>query len=292
MARLLPAYLDAVVSIEVGSIDKTVPVATGFLFGRKAREKDGAGNDLYRIFLVTNRHVFEDGGKDEYLKRAFLRFNVTGGQAAKIYDVDLLDPDGKPVWIRHPSDSADAAVLSINGRKLREEGIRFFFFTEDAHTYLMRDREASGIATGDGVFVLGFPMGIRGASQNFVIARKGVIARVDEEVLRDHYFFLDVSAYPGNSGGPVVIEADIQAVGGTKTVSQTRLIGVVSEGITYQEVAVSQQTRQPRVVFQEQTGLVKVVPMDVVVEVIDKYIESQGAQPPERRVEAPTPEST
>lgn len=292
MARLLPIHLDAVVSIEVADAQGTVSIATGFLFGRKTGEKDQEGNDLSRVFLVTNRHVFEDVATGQYLEKVFLRFNMTGGQASRSYEVNLLDAGNKPIWIRHPSDAADIAVLSINAKMLRDEGIRFFFFVEDLHSYLMKDREDLGIATGDGVFVLGFPMGIRGAAQNFVIARKGIIARLDEEVLREHYYFVDVAAYPGNSGGPVVIQAEIQSVGGTKAVNQTRLIGVVSQGITYREVAVSQRTRQPRIVFEEQAGLVKVVPIDSVVEAIDIYMKSQMPQPPEKPVEAPTPQST
>jgi hypothetical protein len=292
MARLLPIYLDAVVSIEVEGPQDKQPIATGFLFGRRSGEKDPSGQDLYGVFLVTNRHVFEDPVSKKHLPKVFLRFNVSGGQPARHYEVNLLDPSGKPIWIRHAADSADIAVLSINGQKLREEGIKFFFFSEDRHSYLMADREKYGIATGDGLFVLGFPMGIRGAAQNFVIARKGIVARVDEEVLKEHFFFVDVAAYPGNSGGPIVIEVEIVAVGGTKAVSETRLIGVVSKGITYQDVAVSRQSGQPRVVFEEQTGLVKAVPIDSVVEAIDAYMKTQTPQPPEKEVEAPTPNTT
>lgn len=185
----------------------------------------------------------------------------------------------------------DYMELGLDGAKMREEEIRFFFFTDDKHSYLMKEREAQGISTGDGVFVLGFPLGIRGTSQNYVIARKGIIARVDEEVLKDHYFFVDVSAYPGNSGGPVVIEVDIISVGNTKHVEQTRLIGVVSEGVAYREIAVSQQTRAPRVVFEEQTGLVKAVPIDSVIEAIDLYLQKKEVPVAEKSVDSEVPKT-
>jgi S1-C subfamily serine protease len=290
MARLLPVYLDAVVSIEVetGNSDKA-PIATGFLFGQKMNQQDSSGKDLYRLFLVTNRHVFENPLTHIYLEKVFLRFNMTESQSSKYYEVNLLDKDKKPTWIKHELDAVDIAVLPINAQLLRAEGIRFFFFMEDAHAYLMKDRGTHGIATGDGVYVLGFPLGIRGSSQNFVIARRGIIARVDEEVLKEHFFFVDVSAYPGNSGGPVIIDAEIVSVGGTKTVDQSRLVGVVSQGVAYQEVAISQQTGRPRIIFEEQTGLVKVVPIDSVLEAIEKYLQEMEAPPPEKSAEAPAP---
>ena len=92
MARLLPIYLDAVVSIEI----ETKPgekksIATGFLFGRKLDKPDPSGKPLYLIFLVTNRHVFEDTITHQYLERVFLRFNVTGAQTPRHYEVNLLD---------------------------------------------------------------------------------------------------------------------------------------------------------------------------------------------------------
>ncbi len=153
----------------------------------------------------------------------------------------------------------------------------------------MKDRNNIGISVGDEVFVLGFPLGIRGTTQNFAITRKGIIARLDDELLNDHYFLIDASAYPGNSGGPVVNVSESQSLQGTKAVNQTRLIGVVSAGIPYQDIAISQQTRRARIVFEEQTGLVKVVPVDSIVEAIDIFMKNNQAQPPEKSIEAPKP---
>jgi len=289
MARLLPIYLTAVVSIEVEADNNAKrPIATGFLFGKRAGA-DPKGSPLYRVFLVTNRHVFQNPSTKKYVEKVFLRLNKEGGKETKYYPVDLLNAESKPIWIQHDDERVDIAVLSINGQMLREEGISFFFFTDDEHTFLMRDREAVGIATGDSLFVLGFPMGIRGELQNAAIARKGIIARIDDELLKEHYFYVDTSVYPGNSGGPVIIEAEIMAVGGTKSVNQTRLIGVVSSGVTYQDIAVSQQTGRSRVIFEEQTGLTRVVPIDSVIEAIGSYLKKLVPAPPEKAVEAPNP---
>lgn len=291
MARLLPAYLNAVVSIEIEiDKDRKQPIATGFLFGKHSG-KDANGVDEYRVFLVTNRHVFQNSTTKKYVEKVLLRFNKEGGKETKYYGIVLLDANKQPIWIQHDDERVDIAVLSINGQILHQEGISFFFFADNEHSFLMRNRDEVGIATGDSLFVLGFPMGIRGEIQNAAIARKGIIARLDDELLKEHYFYADASAYPGNSGGPVIIEAAIMSVGGTKAVNRTCLIGVVSSGVTYQDVAVSQQTGRPRIIFEEQTGLTKVVPIDSVVEAIESYLKKLTPAPPEKAVEAPKPEA-
>lgn len=120
------------------------------------------------------------------------------------------------------------------------------------------------ISTGNGLFVLGFPMGISGRTKNFVIVRKGIIAHVDQEVLEEGYYFIDASAYPGNSGGPVIIKPEALSISGTGDNLSSGLIGVINAGVTYSDIAVSKQTGEPRIVFNEQTGLVKVVPIEFI----------------------------
>ena len=107
-----------------------------------------------------------------------------------------------------------------------------------------------------------------------MIVRHGIIARVDEEVLEDKFYFIDASAYPGNSGGPVIIRPEIVSIQGTASNNSAGLIGVISSGETYSDVAVSQQTGEPKVVFTEQTGLVRVVPIERIYEIIDSIMKS------------------
>jgi hypothetical protein len=43
---------------------------------------------------------------------------------------------------------------------------------------------------------MGYPLGLRGSEHNYAIIRQGIISRVDEEVLREHFFYIDASTYP------------------------------------------------------------------------------------------------
>lgn len=91
------------------------------------------------------------------------------------------------------------------------------------------------------------------------IVRRGTISLINT----DKTFYIDGSAFPGNSGSPVFIKPSVlrydgkHAHFGGENIGG-RFIGIVGEYITYKEIAVSIQTERPRVIFEENTGLSKV----------------------------------
>jgi len=273
MALIPPAYLNSVISIGVSiknEKDESTfkSLATGFLVGKPVGEKNEKGQQSYRLFVVTNRHVFYNEKTKQYVKEVLFRFNTTEGKSHH-FKVELLNSESKPIWSMHSDERVDLAVLPINANAISEAGVDFYFFRENDLFYA-KDFGNKNISTGDGLFVLGFPMSISGKSKNFVIVRQGIIARVDEEVLEDKFYFIDASAYPGNSGGPVIVKPEIVSIQGTKSNNSAGLIGVISSGVTYSDVAISQQTGEAKVIFTEQTGLVKVVPVELIYEIVDE----------------------
>ena len=81
-------------------------------------------------------------------------------------------------------------------------------------------------------------------------------------------YLVDAMVFPGNSGGPVLSRPELAALHGTTSTHGSRVIGIVTGSLPYQEIAVSLQTRRPRVVFEDNSGLGSVLPMDVVNEVV------------------------
>ena len=75
--------------------------------------------------------------------------------------------------------------------------------------------------------------------------------------------------FPGNSGGPVINKPEVISIEGTSSVPSPYLIGIVSSYLTYTDTAVSKQTGQSRVVFEENSGLAVVIPADYILETID-----------------------
>jgi len=128
-----------------------------------------------------------------------------------------------------------------------------------------------GITQGDEIYILGFPMGLAGEERKYAIARSGIIARLDDEIIDTTYSFLvDSSVFPGNSGGPVILKPAITSIEGTTPVNRAYLLGVVKGYIPYEEVAYSLQTDppQPRIKFVENSGLASAVPLDFVREIV------------------------
>lgn len=261
MSLLPKQYLDAVVSIETPKRGKNLRfIATGFLVGFSIDQKDQNGRDLFRIFLVTNRHVFKRK------KQVVLRFNATNHES-KRFPLILRDKEGQK-WFSHPNRKVDVAVIPINIDLLKKQNIQFFWFPEPNVAFKSTINKL-GITQGDEIFIIGFPMGITGIRRNYAITRSGIIARLDDEIINSTFqFLIDAFIFPGSSGSPVVLKPSVFGIRGTKPVNKAYLLGVAKGYIPYREVAISPQTKELRAVFVENSGLAGVVPMDFVKEIV------------------------
>jgi S1-C subfamily serine protease len=250
---------------------KWVAEASGFLYGdfvAKVNEKENS----YVLYLVTNHHVVE-----EHIAATagplVVKFNMKSGEAARTYNIDLVQ-QGKPIWRAHPNPAIDVAVIRLNAPFLVQEGASFDYFRSDSEVLTKDKAKELGLSEGEGVFVLGFPMGIVGGEQDYVIVRQGIIARV-QDTLRspatNTSFLIDSFVFPGSSGGPVVLKPDMFSIQGTTAIHQAYLLGVVKGYIPYTDVAFSLQTKRPRVTFEENSGLAEVIPAYYVAEAIKEY---------------------
>jgi hypothetical protein len=75
----------------------------------------------------------------------------------------------------------------------------------------------------------------------------------------------------------VVTKPEIIGITGTKYLKKAFLIGMVKSYIPYQDVAVSQQTNRPRVIFEDNSGLTKVEPIDNIIATIEEAKRKQQA---------------
>ena len=271
MALLPLGYLKAVVSLGVlqasGEFSHT---GTGFLCRHPVLQIDD--KTRYGTFLVTNRHVVQDV--------THVRFNRLVDDAVDILPVTELMPERAGLaWAFH--ETADVAARPVAGggtgplTEGRDPTEAEVFMTDIGAP---NAEEKRCIVEGNGVFVLGFPMGLVGETRNYPIVRHGVVARIQDYLCGEApTFLIDSLAFPGNSGGPVVVEPQQTAVRGTTATSHALLIGVVSRYIPYTDVAVSAQTKRARITFEENSGLAEVVPIDTVKEVLTESISSASA---------------
>ena len=264
MALIPPAFLNTVVALGGPANDGTTKYnATGFLYGDPTGVVNDEGAMTYRIVLVTNRHVFE-GARDR-ADTLHARFNKLLEPGTNIYALKLEHAS----WTVHSDPEADVAVVALSPQALKRDGIEYVFFAGDQHSLTLEQACSAGVSEGDGVFVLGFPLGQAGDERNYTIVRQGIVARAQNWLRGDsRTFLIDASVFPGNSGGPVLLKPEATSIQGTHSISRCSLIGMVSSYLPYQEVAVSQQTGRPRMIFEENSGLSRVVPIDVIQEAI------------------------
>ncbi|HYF94311.1 MAG TPA: serine protease [Symbiobacteriaceae bacterium] len=273
MALIPPGFMDCVVSIGTEDAQGNRRwVATGFLYGRLEEVLED-GQKFYRVYLITNRHVFEG------LTKAYLRFNPQADEPARDYEIESLNSEGGNEWTAHPDPEIDVAIMPIMIKKLREHAMKVSIFQNDVHSVTVGEMRDLGVTEGDFAYVLGFPMGLVGERRNTVIVRSGTIARI-QDVMRkaNDEFLVDVFVFPGNSGGPVISKPEAVTIHGTKASLSARLIGIVKAYVPYQDVALSAQTGRPRVIFEENSGLAAVHPVDYIEETIDAYEKAAAAE--------------
>ena len=281
MALIPPDYLNTVVALGGPSQDGSMQyTATGFLYGHPTGITDENGKPRYWLFLITNRHVSERASRND--SEIHARFNRPMGAEPNIYPIPSKETYGSTSWIVHPNPDADVAVLRINGQQLCEDGIEFSFFAGGTQTvFTLEQARESEVSEGDGVFVLGFPLGEAGKERNYTVVRQGIIARIQDWLNGNaQTLLIDASIFPGNSGGPILLKPEITSIQGTKSNVRCGLIGMVSSYLPYREVAVSQKTGRPRMVFEENSGLGVVVPFNVIEEVIEFAVNKLNLRQP------------
>jgi hypothetical protein len=206
------------------------------------------------VMLVTAKHVvMQDDGK--VLANLGYRLNSKEGEATMITDAHATAV-AKSAWFF--STNADVACRFIVwGDKAVVRTIARSQFLTSEH-----------LQTTTPLLILAFPMGLRSAEHSVAIARSGMVARRDKSGIIAEGF-----VFPGNSGGPVlympVFPVDQKTLLSPVLQGQW-LVGLVSSQISYVDVAVSLQTRKPRVTFEDNAGLVNIVGSDDILQLLDR----------------------
>jgi len=218
--------------------------------------------DIY--YLITAKHLvidpvtraLKDG--DMYI---FLNAKKGNMNFRKVQDIKK---SFKVEWILHGNPEVDIAIIpwpidlaNDDAMVVSEE-----LFTKSDRIFELYD-----------VFFISYQPGIEITSRIAPVLKTGTVSTINS----DKSFYINASAFPGNSGSPVFLkpsplrfdENNISAGGNNL---DGTFIGIVGNYITYQEVAVSVQTRRPRIVFEENTGLSKVWPVEFILEILNSDV--------------------
>jgi trypsin-like peptidase len=182
---------------------QSVSQGTGFFFG-------GTGPDgtIDTVFLVTNYHVVTGNAPLSTNARAGDRIRFVMHRTAtdlgdvRAIELPLYDTQDRALWIASEAyPAADIVLVPIPARSY--QGIAPLVFTE-AHT-----RGDIRIRPTSGATLLGYPYGFYDQKHYLPVWKTGHVASEPSVDFEGRPLFLvDVSAYPGMSGSPVLAVAN------------------------------------------------------------------------------------
>lgn len=193
-----------------------IGLGTGFFF----EDFETAGRPA---FLVTNKHVRED--------TACLRARFHTGEVLDRFNfcpqgeewVDL--PDSTTAWREHPNPDIDLMVLPVEDLKTAATGrLEALFFSPIRGVLIPKLTDEPRLSAIQEITMVGYPAGQWDAHNNLPILRRGTTAShpaIDFDGKPD--ILLDIAAFPGSSGSPVLILREGQ---------QETFLGVLHSGPT------------------------------------------------------------
>ena len=205
---------------------------TGFFYANMKPSQPGKAPEVETLFLVTNYHVVT--GHAPGLKTARsgdrIRFAFHADpndlENIRIWELPLYDFRDDPVWAQSESFAeADVVLVPIPAR-MYAQLTAFYVFTE-AHT-----RTDLKIRPTSGATLLGYPYGFYDKKHLLPIWKTGHIAsEPDVDFEGEPTFLVDVSAFPGMSGSPVLAAGNgiyESEEGVMRSGRVTKLLGVFS----------------------------------------------------------------
>jgi len=190
-------------------------------------------------------------------------FNSKDGRIAS-RSIEEIKRNFSVDWIFHEKKEVDIAIIPF-GLDPQNDDVKII--SDDMFISIERLFELYD------VFFLSYQPGMQPQKKISPIIRAGTISVINE----DKTFYIDASAFPGNSGSPVFLkpspiryDEEGISVGGDKLGG--KFIVIIGEYISYQEIAISTQTSRPRVIFEENTGLSRVWSVPFIREILDSNI--------------------
>ncbi len=186
---LTVALIKATVQIDQPINDSKRMVGTGFLVS--VPRPDGSR----AIVLVTAAHVFEKMPAPD-VRIGWRSLNTKGEWTYTPSSMTIRNSNG-PVWYQHPTQ--DIAVIPVNVPDGFSDAAIPESLLADDSTFA-----AERVNAGDEMMTLGYPHGLSANVAGFPILRAGRLASYPVSPSASYpTFLIDLTAVPGNSGGPV-----------------------------------------------------------------------------------------
>lgn len=262
MSLLPESFLKSIVSVELKSNSWTT-TWTAFLYWTKLKKIENWKNH-YAVFLITNRHLVRSDAP------MTIRYNKIG------WGSEEITLEGTSNWIFPDNKNIDLAILQLNAKFLKEKSVDYASFTEE-NSILTEEDFLLRLRVWQDIFLAWFPLGIKGIERNFPIARQGIIARNDTELIKNGNFYLDVNNFPGNSGGPIFSRPSPLSLDWMKALDKAMIIGVICAYQPFVKTLydISQNPPVPMMITNENSGIAVGIPIYIAHNLAKECMEKQ-----------------
>ncbi len=214
--------------------------------------------------LLTAKHVVASMKTGKLQDEGMLVFFNSKDGRIGLRSIESVKKNYGVNWIFHKNVEVDVAIIpfGLDSQKDDVKVIRNKWFLLSDRIFELYD-----------VFFLSYQPGIEPQRKISPVIRAGIISIIND----DKSFYIDASAFPGNSGSPVFLKPspirfDKNRISLGKDPLGGKFVGIIGEYIPYQEIAISTQTGRPRVIFEENTGLSKVWSVEFIKEILDSDV--------------------
>lgn len=234
-------------------------VGSGFIILHILSRDAVANKTIYRIFLITNKHVLPPEHGDKEIRVRIAVRSEAGNTDIKEIPIKVLGEDGKylKTVALHPDKGVDVAAVNVGG-ELSKEHADLFRQIAETHTALttelllpMEQLKEADVGIGTQIYLLGYPSGIYDPRNVSPILRIGIISTEPDKdysfngQLQSKYglpseipgFLIDANVYPGSSGSMVIRRTNIVSgfnPGGKASVPY--ILGIVAKSIPIDDI--------------------------------------------------------
>jgi hypothetical protein len=181
------------------------------------------------LYLITARHVVINEAAQHRPDRLQVSLHSNPMDLRERDDLSIpLYADSVPQWWQHPQfgGSVDVVAVSINDPQVLSSHFIATFCADD----IVRVQEH--VPLGQGVLIVGFPLGFHDTLHNLPVVRSATIASSFSHPFKGQpYFLTDARLHRGTSGSPVIAKLPCNLEDAGKGDSAWRLLGVHSSAL-------------------------------------------------------------
>ncbi|MYE44421.1 MAG: hypothetical protein F4X79_10415 [Acidobacteria bacterium] len=243
-------HLDTVVILKAfDANDEFCGAGTGFFC--YARHSHRRTRKL--LFLVTNAHVV-----GRVRRRFDVLFRPPGAEEAFVYSVTAKSGAGPGTWFT--AEYCDIAALLLDATQIPDE-IQVRAFDVETDTLSIRELRQAGIAEGAEGRLVGFVEAARGTRLEYPAYRSVTLAQIPRRWGLITPLFVEGTAFPGNSGSPVILKPEPGFGQRPNTDPDGKLIGITRAVGSTWSMGLLDGDRAP-IEVDENATIVHLVPVD------------------------------